>query len=578
MADVIFVTPSFDSKSVEEPIGTLLLSTILKQKGVSVEIASFYKFGNIDCFDEFITNAINLLVSSNPKIISFYTRCDVYHIYIRIIQRLKKVRPDIYIVFGGPQSDMSAEDTLKEIPEVDFICRGEGETTIYPFFSSLLEGNPDKSVKGLAYKENDTIIMNPLPELIENLSILPVIDYSLVNSETINSVSKTSMFSVDVGRGCPFACTYCSTKSFWQRKYRLKSPEKIAEEIIEIHKRFGITNFRFSHDMFTMNKKRVIETCKLLKKLDFEISWYCSARADCLDQELIDVMADAGMKRIFIGIETGSERMQKIIQKNLKLGPVLGLLKYIHNKGIQITASFIYGFPQENEDDISKTLSLIMKIQAIPNIEVQKHLCAFFPGTELVQQYGDKLEPADVSSNATGDFALVECADIIEEHPSLFPHFREYKTELRTKLKYLPIFCEMYYKMPLAYDYLIQKYEPNLINMYYDFVAANKDVLSTIENPDMYKQIMNNLWEKDKFLQSFSDDRCYEKMTELNRFLLNYRYHVIKEKGPITDLYAFNIDDYLENKPIQEYRDGFSMITLSLNKNGNIVIESKTAF
>jgi len=226
MADVVFITPNTLRNAKEEPIGTLLLTTILHNEGLSVSVLPFAQLGDPANFPKFLQTATRRILDEQPKIVSFYTRCDTYHIMIKMAEQLKQ-QADLYIVFGGPQADISAMDTLNEIPCVDFICQGEGETTIYPFFSSLLQGSPDLSVPGLVFRKDGSVFQNPRPTLIEDLDTLPHVDYSILSADDLSD--NTEPFPIDVGRGCPFGCTYCSTKSFWGRKYRLKSPQRIRD-------------------------------------------------------------------------------------------------------------------------------------------------------------------------------------------------------------------------------------------------------------------------------------------------------------------------------------------------------------
>jgi len=138
MSDVLFVVPQYKASLRDEFSGTLLLATILKQNNIDVDIYRFYKADKSLGFHSFVKETADNIISQKPKIVSFYCRCDCYLTDIIIAKRIKEFLPDTYIVFGGPQADVSAYDTLNEIPWVDFCCRGEGETTIYPLFSALL--------------------------------------------------------------------------------------------------------------------------------------------------------------------------------------------------------------------------------------------------------------------------------------------------------------------------------------------------------------------------------------------------------------------------------------------------------
>ncbi len=559
MSEIVFITPNFGGFVREEPVGTLLLTSILRNSGFHADILQFHHFGDVSQFDLFISTAIEKIMDKKPRVISFYTRCDTYHISLKIAEKVKEHIPNAYVVFAGPQADLSAIDTIREIPYVDYICCGEGELTVVPFFASLIEGNPNHAIKGLVYREGDRIIKNPRPDLIENLDSLPAIDYSLLNysNEGLTTRAKT-LFPVDVGRGCPFACTFCSTKTFWARKYRLKSAEKIISEIKHIHETYGVTSFNFEHDMFTMNREKVIKICKMLKQLDFPITWRCSARVDCIDDELIDIMSDAGMNILFVGIESGSPRMQKLINKNLKLDDVPRKLRYIANKGVKVTASFIFGFPDETEQDFAQTMQLATELCTINGVYVLSNLCTFFPGTELTDRYYDQLEEASTYATITGSVAVLECQELIQKHPTIFPHFREFKTELREKIKYYPQMLNNWQSLHPIYGYIQEKYYKDCIcNILYDFSDLNKSLLEAGVGG---LELMQN----DHLLDKFADDEHYEKIKEVAKFL------VWKNTARAGDVEVFGIDAaaVLKGTSIVELRKTITAVYCQLNQNG----------
>lgn len=559
MSEIVFITPNFGGFVREEPVGTLLLATILRKAGISADILQFHHFGDVNCFDAFVDCAVEKIFAKNPRVVSFYTRCDSYHISLRIAQRVKAHCPDVYIVFAGPQADLSAVDTIREIPYVDYVCCGEGENTIFPFFTSLIAGAPDHTIRGLVFRKDGQIVQNPRPDLTPDLDALPSIDYSLLDykNEGHSTIGKR-LFPVDVGRGCPFSCSYCSTKLFWGRKYRLKSAEKIIEEIKYIHNLFGETSFNFEHDMFTMNRGKVIEICGMLKDIDFPITWRCSARLDCIDDELVDIMYDAGMRTIFLGIESGSPRVQKLIHKNLKLDDIHRKLRYIAGKGIHITASFIFGFPGETEEDFAQTMELMTELITIPGISVIPNLCTFFPGTELTQQYYDQLEEVSAYSIATRSIAVVECQDIIRDHPILFPHYREYKTELREKIKYFPQMLDNWSAFPPVYRYLRKKYyKDRICDFLYDYSDLHRDLLDAGADQ---KELLKN----DRILEKFTNDEKYRILKDVVRFLI-WKYEA--KLGEV-QVFCFNPELLLKDTPIEQLEETPTAVYCQLTSKG----------
>lgn len=567
MPDVVFVTPNFNGFVREEPVGTLLLATILHNAGINVKILPFYHFGDVQDFQHFIDKAVDEILTHNPTIVSFYTRCDTYHISITIAQHIKKTREHVYVVFAGPQADISSVDTMRAIPEIDYLCCGEGENTVVPFFSSLLAKKPDHSIPGLVYRDNEAIIQNPRPTLIADLDTLPTIDYSLLDIRaTENQPYVRSLFPVDVGRGCPFSCTFCSTKTFWGRKYRIKSTDRIIAEIKYIHDLFGVTSFNFEHDMFTMDRKRVLQICNELFNIGFPISWRCSARLDCLDKELIDAMAAAGMATIFIGIESGSPQMQRKIHKNLKLDDVFEKLSYISSKGIKITASFIFGFPEEEESDFEQTIALMVKLCKLPKIHLQHHLCAFFSGTELTQQYLKDIQLSTLFSDATGEIAVTECKEMIVANPKLFPHYFEYKSELREKAKYFPQFFNCWICVRPVYEYIALNYYNNrYCDMLYDFTSSNYAILSA------GKSTLEILRE-DSFLARFSNDPYYSLLKEVTRFFIWKRDPCATSR----DVFGFEVRALQDGSEIPNIKSTLTVASHAQDPSGRRIIKLYT--
>lgn len=325
-----------------------------------------------------------------------------------------------------------------EIPWVDFCCSGEGETTVYPLFSALLNGTDYTQIPGLVYRTQDTIVENPDPVLWEDLDTLPDIDFDLIPSEIMqNTYEKKKMASIEAGRGCPFNCAYCSSSVFWKRKFRIKSAKRIVQEMLDYYNGFGISRFLFEHDLFTVNKKKLLSFTDALKELDTKFQWACSARVDTLDEETITAMAETGLVSIFLGIETGSERMQKCINKNLKISDIREKIALLVKNKIYITASFIYAFPEETEEDLEQTLQLAYQLYKMGVSSLQFHLCVIFPGTDYYKRYSDQLVISETQSNIVGDFGFEECSDFIHEHQKLFSFCYEYPSPLRTK--YAPL-------------------------------------------------------------------------------------------------------------------------------------------
>ncbi len=140
----------------------------------------------------------------------------------------------------------------------------------------------------------------------------------------------------------------------------LKSPERLIEQMRSIKDSYGINTFDLIHDMFTVDRKRVADFCEALLRSNDEFNWNCSARTDCVDDDLIALMAKAGCRGIFFGIETGSARLQKTINKGLDLAEAELMIKSTNKRRITTAVSLIYGFPEETMEDVRDTVGFLI--------------------------------------------------------------------------------------------------------------------------------------------------------------------------------------------------------------------------
>ena len=480
MCDVLFVVPSMKAIVREESTGTLLLATILKENKINTDIYRFHQADLTLPFEDFISDTVENILKINPKIVSFYCRCDCFLADIILAKKLKEANSNLKIVFGGPQADASSKEVITLLPFVDYCCSGEGETTIFPLMDAILKGEDVSHVRGLTYKDSSgNIKTTPRAELIKNLDELTDIDYSLV-PESIMSAENNPHILMDVGRGCPFGCAYCSSSFFWQRTFRLKSPKKIVSEIEELHHKYGYKRFVFSHDLFTANKKKVLEFCKEIKERNLHITWVCSSRVDTLDEETIKAMADSGLTSVFLGLETGSARIQKLIHKNILREDVINIVSLLMKYNVKVTASFMYGFPEETEEDLEDTLRLVYDIHKLGVRTYQFHLLTILPCTEYYETYKNQLTFAATQSNIVGNFGVEENRDFIEKHLPLFPFYFEYSSDLRDKFKHLSnhilTIFDIYRQMTILDKERFS--EMSFIKLYGDFIEANKEFLS----------------------------------------------------------------------------------------------------
>lgn len=571
MPDILFITPNLSSAVKHEINGTMLLATMLLADGFDARILRYSEIeGYMTDYALFIEKMTDRILEQKPKSVAFYTIFSVYHIVLRLCVELKKRAPDLPLILGGPQSSALARQTMEDFPEVDFICTGEGDGTILPFMHTLLRGDgPDFSeIPGLFYRKDvGQILTNNLPVPISDLENLPDWDERLLMKEYTGPSEQRGPLAyympIDVGRGCPFNCTFCSTSFFWHRTYRLKSVERIMHDIRWFHDRFGYKSFLLSHDALTADGPRVEKLCDAIIESGLGIRWECSTRVDCLTPELAKKMKESGLTTVHMGIETGSERMQKLTRKNLDLSQAKSMIKALLDLKLHVVLFFVYGIPEETEADYNDTLKLIFELCDMGAPDIQLIMCLFTPGAEVGERcYDDLVFEPDTQAVNLNKFGISEERDMMRDHKPVFSTYYNLHTPLRDnhpRAKYLSL---MYQKFQKTARYARALYQGDYLKFSRDFHHNNAELLSkgVVELEKVLEENPLSL-----FLNTLKDfdSREADIVRELLRFERDYKkIRRDPQDGEYQGEYAFNYFDYLTGHPIDRFSDATSKILI----------------
>ena len=410
-------------------LGLISLITILENDGYAaklydpkIDIAA----GNLKVDEKLYRKIAETILADDPGIVGFTSLGCNFICTLKIARYLKQHNPDLPVLLGGPHATVLHHEILTAYAEFDVIVRNESEQKIVAVIKAIQNGGLD-SIEGITYRHNGKVISTPGASIIQDLDVLPFPAY---HAYPIKEQGLTYI-RVEAGRGCPFSCTFCSTATFFGRSYRLKSAGKLCEELDYLHEQYGITDFGLTHDLFTVNRNKVMEFCNTVRKRKY--TWRCSARMDCVDRELLTAMRDAGCTSIYYGVETGSQRMQKISKKKLDLGIFHEILNLTLELGIAPTLSFIVGYPEENMDDVCHTLDTLSNCifnEQSEAISLQLHLLTPEPGTALYIQYKDQMGFDDYISDFNFPTLEDDDAQIMGEHPQIFMNHHYYKSLL----------------------------------------------------------------------------------------------------------------------------------------------------
>ncbi|MFL6253776.1 MAG: B12-binding domain-containing radical SAM protein [Pyrinomonadaceae bacterium] len=336
------------------PVGLLSLAAVLRRDRPAA-VCEIYDLnrrilsGALPLDARFYAAAAEDICSHEPDVVGFMTECDSYHHILQITRAIKQTLPDCMVVLGGPHASAVAQRTLEEWDSVDAVVIGEGEAT-FPELLDALATRSDLPVSGALIRGGPGgILRGGNRALIDHLDNLPVPAYEMYRPDPGEEIF------IEVGRGCPFKCEFCSTAPFWGRRHRVKSSARILHEVHLVKELFGTTRVHFTHDLFTTDRNWVRAVCEALENAGAPVRWTCSARTDTVDEELLSLMARAGCNAIYFGVESGSQRILSEIRKNISLTQSFKMLEACRDAGITPNAGFIAGFPTEDAESLRET-------------------------------------------------------------------------------------------------------------------------------------------------------------------------------------------------------------------------------
>jgi len=421
--------PELDS--LIPPLGVLTLAAITDAAGHETAIVDLnfeVSQRGLGLDADFHRKAAELILAERPAVVGFSTMCNSFHIALEIAQEVRLRAPDVPILLGGPQVSYCDAETLERFPFVDVVLRGECEASLPALLAAMEAGGAYDDIPGLSWRGPDGAVVRTCGAAgPANLDEVPLPAWKLFPYDLKGG------FAIDVGRGCPFACDFCSTSVFFQRRFRLKSFERILSEARWLRDEFGARAITFVHDLFTANKKWVRAFCEHLIENrigdELEFVWSASARIDTVDESLLQIMHDAGCRALFFGVETGSQDLQRVIGKRLKIPTVVPVGEACMRVGIEPTLSFIAGFPTEREEDIAATFDLIGELLAAECTNIQLHMMSPQVGTPDIVNHKAALRLDNVYSDiAMGASAFLR-PDWFAAHPEMFASFYYFENE-----------------------------------------------------------------------------------------------------------------------------------------------------
>ncbi|MEI7752761.1 MAG: radical SAM protein [Candidatus Omnitrophota bacterium] len=386
--DVLLMKPYFKDIAISPLIGIGYISSILRQKGITVSIHD-------NTLLEYNTpQLVALFRETKPKILGLYAATPMIKEAERMARLAKSIDPEILTVLGGPHPSCTVDETLAFS---DVVVVGEGEVTFPEIAQRFLGGSRDFSgVLGCAFNNAEgAVIRNPSRDFIQDLDALPFPDFDHMPVEryfkrgnTWGITQKAARnLPIMATRGCPSDCNFC--QRFLGKQFRVRSPQNIVEELAYWKEKYQVSEFNFFDDNFTLNKKNVLEVCDLIHRRGLGITFRFpnGVREDCLDEEILDALKSVGCYHLDFGIESGTQKVLDLMRKGKKIEKIVEKVRLCKKAGFTLSSGFLFGTPGETLADMEETIRFAL---ALPLDSAAFGLVVPFPGTRVRQEAIEK--------------------------------------------------------------------------------------------------------------------------------------------------------------------------------------------
>jgi radical SAM superfamily enzyme YgiQ (UPF0313 family) len=389
---VALVFPRFKYPSGDPPLGAAYLAAALRERaGVEPAI--------IDT--TFSREPLSLLESELKKgrfdVVGISAMVTMAREAMTVARIAKQARPDTMVILGGPHATTLPELALKE-SALDAVCVGEGEEAL----ARVVKEGRLEGVPGIMTRDGAGGMKGAAPELIADLDalpfpaldLLPMKDYFQSWFQLDAVAPDLRGTSVLATRGCPFKCSYCqpTLERLFGKGVRKRSPANVVDELSQRREQFNISAFLFADDTFIADRKWVKSFCAELIERGLGLKWGCNVRADLVTAELLETMKEAGLSKIYIGIEVYSDGCRRdVFNKKLTREQVETAVEAAERLKIRTQGYFMLGAPGEKREDVRNTIRYARRLRLD---DATFNLTTPLPGTYLYEDHRDEVATA----------------------------------------------------------------------------------------------------------------------------------------------------------------------------------------
>lgn len=366
------------------PIGIMSLSAVLKREGHECVM---FDQANPETPNEVIVDQI---LNRKPAVIGLSFLSTTSYPYAKIMARqIRAVDARVKMAFGGVFASLNSQLVKLQCPEVDFVCRGDGEQLILDLIERL---DDPQEIPGVTWMKDDKLVHNPSRPIERNLDQWPFPDRESLPLDFIESMpldvpavlSMERFTTMQTSRGCPWPCIFCDIPVFNEGKWRSRSAEHVVAEFKHLQEN-GYGAVYFVDDHFLLKPKRIETICEGINEAGVTIQWGCEGRVDSAAQHMFPIMAKAHCRTIMFGLESGSQKILDRLDKEQTLEEVETAVHNAKQAGIEIVHGFfVVGSPDETVEDLRSTFDFASRLPL--DTFGFNRLCVY-RGTPLWQEY-----------------------------------------------------------------------------------------------------------------------------------------------------------------------------------------------
>jgi radical SAM superfamily enzyme YgiQ (UPF0313 family) len=380
---VVLFYPPYDGPPLGAPLSLLCLASPLLQAGYDVKLVD-----NLVSPD-YETTILRETADALCLGISVLTGPHI-GAAIRVSRAVKKLRPEIPIVFGGWHASLATEQTLRE-PFVDAIVKGQGELTLLELVERIAAGQDWHGVRGLSFKDADGRVVHEPERPVANVNDLPQPAYHLADPGIYAAVSGIRQLAYTSSVGCPYQCNYCTDQVFYKRRFNAYRVERVVDELAELVPRYNIEHVPLFDSNFLVDRKRAVAIARGIVESGTKFQWDFQTSTDFLalmSEDDVRLLAESGVHHIGFGTESASQDVLVMMNKRFQhVDQMVETARKTNLAGIHVVFNIILGYPGETEAHRQQTFRIMSDIaKEYSNVSFSPNIFTPYPGIPIWPQ------------------------------------------------------------------------------------------------------------------------------------------------------------------------------------------------